>query len=330
MTLRLAVLAGTLLAAGAPASAAEVAWRYQLDLRDLPASTRPAEVSAVVDARVAARAGTATLVSLAVNGIVVARRSAAREGPTVVHARIEDRLLSTRNSIEVSAAAPQCLNCEAALATARPVSAPRFRLEPPSGGATDFSQVVTRYRAGLAVRATSAEDRQLAALVKDALGPRAPADAKAKAVIHAGATPPGGVTPPLRFDLGPVRLVRSDGVEIASDDTLRRSTVVQLLRAGDRPLVWVRPGKAGAVPPELRLDEGDVALFDATGRTLEFSTKRDRAVRIAYGAGVDAYGANRTMELWRFGLLAFWLIATVFLAIVFRRLPRPQQSAAAA
>lgn len=328
-----AAVAGALLATGAQvgsALAAETAWQYRLDLRDLPASTRPAEIKVSVDASVAARAGKAPLIAVAVNGIVIARRQASNSGPTVIRAPIEDRLLSTGNSIEVAAIAAVCPTCDAALGSVRPLDVPRFRLEKARQGATDFSQIVTRYRRAVALRVADPRDGKLAELTKAALAPRASVDARAGAAIHVGARPPRGSVPRLRFDLGPVRLMRSDGVEIVSDETLRRSTVVQLLRAGDRPLVWVRPGEAGAVPAELQLDEGDVAIFDAGGRTMEFSTRRDRAVKISYGPGVDPDGSGRTIELWRIGLLAFWLVATVFLAIVYMRLPRPRQSGATA
>lgn len=317
------------LASAAPVQAAS--WQGNLDLRTLPANTRPSAIAVAVDAREAAARGFTPVISIAVNGIVVAHLPASRTDLTRLSMPLQDRLLSVRNMVEVAASLPDCEAgpCAEALATARPAGPARLSLSSPEAAATDFSQLVTRFRAGVTVHADGADAGRLADLFLREIAPAAPRGTNGPAHLYIDAEPPAGLHPLIRFDLGPVRLMRSDGPEILSAEQLDARTTVQVLRFGAEPVVWIRPG-TGPLPRSMTLDAGDVAIFDERGRDIAFSTARDRAVDITYGEGVDPSGGHRRTLIFRLGLLLLWLVASLFLFRFFRKLPRPQRSDAAA
>lgn len=330
MRLILAAACALLLPGTALARADAVRWTARLDLRELPANTRPASVGVEVDARRAARAGLRPTVAIAVNGIVVGRTAARRTTPTRMAAPLQGRLLSVRNRVEVSLSA-ECGDdpCRRLLSATPAPDTIRFTLGKPEAGVTDLSQIVTRLRPGIAFRSDGgALAGPLAAQLRAALAPHAPADPRAAATVLISRAPPAWARPPLRFDLGPVRLQRSDGATILPAAAMASITAVQLIRGGDRPIVWVRPADDGSLPPRMEIDQGDVALFDRAGRVIGFSTRRDRAVRIAHAPGVDADGAARATAIWRLSLLSLWLAVSVALFLFWRRLPRPARAVA--
>ena len=305
----------------AAARTAARTWASNLDLRTLPADSRPAVIDVAVDAAEAARSGARPLVTLSLNGAVVARRFASRTGPTALRYEPEDRLLSIRNRLEVAVTLPFChvAACADALDSVRLSRQPRARLGPVEPDLTDFAQLPARLRSGIEVRAEAPAGRQLAAMAQAALAPEAPAGEQAPARIVVSDQPPKGSNPRLRFDRGPVALRRSDGAPLVPAAALAGLTVVQLLGTPDRPLLWIRPGEQ--LPPSLDLDHGDIALFDSAGRVLAFSTQVDGAVEIAYPPGADPYGQERATRLWRLSLLAFWILLTIGTLLVLRRLP---------
>jgi hypothetical protein len=306
--------------------AAALSWRAALDLRDLPARTRPAALSVSIDAAEAARLGARPLVSLALNGNVIARRFAAASGPTVVNARPEERLLSVRNRVDIAVTLPFCTGpgCQQVLGSVRLAEPLQIGLGPVRADLTDFSQLPTRLRSGVAIEAQDAPSRAFAELAMAALAPRAPVTEQALARIVVSQQPPAGTRPPLRFDQGPVALQRSDGALLASSAALEGLTVVQLLGSLERPVIWVRPGKR--LPSELELDEGDVALFDHGGRVLAFAA-RDGAVVVANQT--EAAQRERETRLRRLALLAIWVLITLATLLILRRLPPPRQAGAA-
>jgi hypothetical protein len=322
-------LAALLLAAASPSSAGILGAGW-MDLRSLPANTRPGAVAVQIDTREAVRRGYRPTLSLAINGIVLTHLPASGTEVTRLAMPLQDRLLSIRNRVEVAAAVPGCDTpaCADALETVRLTSPARFTLSSPEAAPTDFSQLVTRFRAGVAVDAHGQEAQRLADLFLAEVAPQAPRTEQGPARIHVGAEPPAGLLPLIRFDLGPVGLRRSDGPQILSANDVAARTTVQVLRFGREPLVWIRPG--AAVPTRMEFDSGDIAMFDAEGRDIAFSTKRDRAVEIAFPEGVDPYGGHRRTMIYRLVLLALWLVASIFLFRFFRKLPRPQRSDAAA
>jgi len=309
------------------ADAAALSWQARVDLRDLPARTRPAGLSVSIDAAEAARSGARPLVSLALNGNVVARRFAAADGPTILSARPEDRLLSVRNRVDIAVTLPFCTGsgCRQALDGVRLAEPVRVALGPVRADLTDFSQLPTRLRPGVAIEAPDAAGQVLAELAKAALASNAPVSEVARARIVVSQQPPAGTRPPLRFDQGRVALQRSDGAVLTSASALEELTVVQLLGTRQRPVIWVRPGKR--LPPQLELDAGDVALFDEGGRVLAFSTVRDAAVDIAYPAEVAQM--QRKIRLRHLALLATWVLITLAMLLILRRLPRPRRAGAA-
>lgn len=314
------------------ADARAEAWCYVFDLRNLPAQTRPAAAVAELDMAEPAAAGERRIASLAVNGTVIARRTAQDAGRIAIEAPLQDRLLSTRNVIELAVSSSGCgaNGCPERPGTTRPAGPVRFRLGSPQGEVDDFSQLVTAYRAGIALTAEGPRAEALAALARGALAPAAAIDPGASARLHVAATPPAGTRPLLRFDRGPVRLVRSDGVEEISARVMETMTSVQILAGRDRPMIWIRPGSDAQLPATLELSEGDIALFDRAGRAIAFSSRRDHhALRIDYTAGFDPYGADERMLIWRLVLLGLWLAASIFLFVIYRRLAPPQVSQAA-
>ncbi len=327
IALGLLAVAGPALAALPPAPLSRT-WNYGLDLRRLPPATRPALVTMAVDARSIADIGLVSTVSIALNGNVIAHARADAQRPVWLQVPLTDRLFSVRNRIEVAAVVEGCRQrgCKEAVAAVKLVAAPVFGLAKPEPAPTDFSQLVTRYKAGFTVEAMNDPDRALAAMAVAALAPRSMRQPRPPGRIVVSKEQPEGFVPPLRFDLGPVRLTRSDGVSLYSPDEVADMTVVQILRAGDRPLIWIRPGRADRLPTRLDLDHGDVALFDGRetetrGRVIAFSSLRDRAVRIEYGKGVDVYGEQRSVRIWRWSMFGLWILATIGLIVIYRRLP---------
>lgn len=321
-----------LVAAVLPLAALQAeAWRSSLDLRDLPAMTRPAVAVVEVDTSAAAARDLRPLLTFAINGWVIRREEADPSGKTVLRVPLQDRLISTENTIEVAAILPNCATtvCATALASARPLRPVRFELARPQAEIDDFSQLATTFRAGIAGRAETPREQRLLAMARAALAPRGKLDAAAKAAIYVGPNPPPGATPLLRFDKGPVRLERSDGAVIFSQKEMDAMTAVQVVRGRDRPILWIRPG-TGPLPDELYLSDGDIGLFDGAGRAIAWSRLRDnRAIRINYLAGHDPYAADQTMLTWRIGLAIFWILATLGLIWIYRRIAAPARSEAA-
>jgi len=304
------------------------AWGSTLDLRDLPAMTRPSAAIVEVDTIAAAEQRLRPLITFAINGRVIQRVEADPAGKTVLRVPLRDRLISTQNEIEVAAILPNCSTdtCKIALASARQMRPVRFELSKPQVEIDDFSQLVTTYRAGIAFDAETPRERQLLAVVRGALAPRGRFDADAKAFIHIGSNPPKGTVPLLRFDRGAMQLERSDNKEIFTFEQLQAMTIVQLVRGRDRPMLWIRPG-TGPLPDDMYLSDGDIALFDSEGRAIAWSTSRDdRSIRVTYINGHDPYGGDQMLLYWRVGLAIFWLLASLGLLWVYRRIPAPSRS----
>lgn len=184
-----------------------------------------------------------------------------------------------------------------------------------------FAHLASRYRAGLTLLQGPDVDPAFATLIRDALAPKARPLAEGGGLVYVSRQQPSDFIAPIRFDLGPVGLVRQDGVPVVPPDMLDRLTVVQVLRTGDHPVIWVRPGRD--VPRKLDLDSGDIGIFGRAGRLMAFSYSSDaRTLHPAYAPGVDADGSQRTKRIWRWLLLIGWAAASAGLGLVYRRLPR--------
>lgn len=294
------------------------AWHATLDLRDLPANTRPASLGLSVDARAPARRAVPTRITVSLNGVVIGRAWAEDDRPTALRFDIEDRLLSTRNHVSV-AVTGRCAARACSLGGAELPGGLRVDLAPATPMPLSFAQFVTRFRAGIAVRAIDAQDRQLAEQVIAAIAPRAPRRAEGPAEVIVSRTTPAGIDPDLRFDRGPVEIRTRDGVLLYDERRLNALTIVQVAMRGQTPVLWVRPGTGGKPSAPIELDYGKLALFGTERREIAFSRAQDRAVDIAY-----AYEAQREAQLglyWRLAILVVWLAITAGTFVVLRRMP---------
>ncbi len=292
-----------------------------IDMRDLPARSRLSAVTVDIRGR-AGRDAIRPWVSMAINGVVVARAKLRADGRVTLRADVDERLLSMRSLIEVAAYVPNCgtPRCHA-LAAATRIMGPVRQDHGAARGDATFAQLATRYRAGLTIAQGRDVNPAFATRIRAALAPRSRPLATGGGRVVIARQPPSGHVAPIRFDLGPVGLVRQDGVPLIAPNVLADLTVVQVLRAGDRPVIWVRPGRD--VPPLLDLDGGDVAIFGRSGRVIAFSSDSDmRTLHPAYEPGVDADGSLRAMRLWRWFLLIVWVAASGGLAVIYRRLPK--------
>jgi len=319
--LHLALLAGAATPSGATESARTVIRRDVIDLRDLPARSRLSALTVDLHGR-AGSGDRQPWVSMAVNGVVIARTWLGRQDSVTLRADVDERLLSMRSLVEVAAYVPQCETpyCRALAASVRVVGPVRQDYDAVRADAT-FAHLASRYRAGLTLLQGPDVDPAFGGLVRNALAPRARPLAEGGGLVYVSRQQPPDFIAPIRFDLGPVSLVRQDGVRVIPPDMLDRLTVAQVLRTGDHPVIWVRPGRD--VPRKLDLDSGDIGIFGPSGRLMAFSYASDaRTLHPAYGPGVDADGSQRTKRISRWLLLIGWAAASVGLGLVYRRLPR--------
>lgn len=301
-------------------------WHSTLDLRALPPDSRPAALNAVVDATQAARNGEAPRISIAVNGVVVARAWGHEDGPTNITADLERRFVSTRNRIElkVGAGDAACAGQDCPIAQARLVAGPTVSLRPAVHDPQSFAEFVTRFRGGMQVSAATGRDRAFAALALRAIAPLAPQAATAGAEIVVSRQAPPGTRPPIGFDGGSVEIVDRDGVTLYDARALDRLTIVQMLKRGRTPVLWVRPGPEADLPPGMELDHGSVALFSGSGLEIAFSPDPGGAVKIV--SREERQRAARFEFYWQWSVAAVWLVLTAGFVIVFRRLPVPRAS----
>lgn len=307
-------------------------WHATLDLRTLPAATRPTAIHFALDASDAARSGQAPRITVSLNGIVIAATAAKRSGPTRLSARVENRLLSTRNRVDiaVTATAPRCAVRACDLSAARLIANPVARLGYAQTASTGFSAHITRFRAGIAVTTERPGDGAFADRGIAALAPDAPRRDAGPARIVVSRKTPAGTAPALRFDTGDVHMEDEDGRLLYDGRQLDALTVVQLVEAGPAPVLWIRPGRDAPPPPVMDLDYGSLALFDAQGRVIALDPATDAAARIVYA---QAAGREARLALYtRLALAAFWLLASIGFVFLIRRLPPllPAEAGAAA
>lgn len=295
-------------------------WHATLDLRSLSARTRPTSIGAVVDVHLADTAKEAPQVTITLNGIVIGRAWAKRDGPTHIEAAIEERLLSTRNhfTVAVTALAQQCAASACDVGEAGLNGPIRFALATATSDPVSFAQYVTRFRQGIVIKVTEPRDRALGERAAQAIAPHAPRRAAGPAEIVVGRETPPGTSPALRFDTGPVAIVDRDGRIVYDRARLDAMTLVQMTRRGDTPVLWVRPGTQALPDLPLELDYGTVALFGPAGREIAFVPEQDHAVTIAYSA--DARREARLGLYWRLAVAAVWLALTIGLVVVLRRM----------
>jgi hypothetical protein len=134
---------------------------------------------------------------------------------------------------------------------------------------------------------------------------------------------PAGSSPRVRFDRGRVTVADKAGRTLLDLGGFDSGAVMQLVGAGGKPGLWVKPLAAdGALPgpSELRLDRGDIAFVDQSGVALAMSSERDTLVRIAYPDQVSWFTVAERFRPWIMGTL--WALLTVAFLFGLQRMLR--------
>ena len=127
----------------------------------------------------------------------------------------------------------------------------------------------------------------------------------------------------MRFDRGRVTVTDRGGRTLLDLGGFDGGAVMQLVSAGSKPGLWVKPLAAdGALPgpPELRLDRGDIAFVDRSGVALAMSSERDTLIRIAYPDQVSWLTVAERFRPWIMGTL--WALLTVAFLFGLQRMLR--------
>lgn len=304
----------------------QIAWHTTLDLRGLPANTRPASVAVRLDTHQGASDAVPARVTVALNGVVIGRGWADQKRETSLAVDIEDRLLSTRNHLvfAVTSTGEHCPGTTCALGDIRMDGPIRVTLAPATQRPVSFAQYVTRFRAGLSIKA-DARFRALAERAADAIAPLAPRQAKGPAEVVVSHEVPPGTSPELRFDTGPVEIRNREGAVVYDRRRLDDLTIMQVTTRGETPVLWVRPGRLALPPAPFELDYGRIAMFGPGGREIAFGLEQDHVLQIVYAAQVQREA--QLGRYWRFAVLAAWLVITAGFLFILRRMPPLQPRA---
>lgn len=304
-------------------------WQAALDLRDLPSGSRPSSIAAEVDAGGLLQHGEETFkASISINGIVVAQRAIAPGQKAKLQAELQDRLLSTRNRISVALTAlGQACPTDACDVRNGELRGPiQYSINTATPEPISFAEHITRFRSGVSLHVADPRDSQLGKLAIQSVAPQAPIRMEGPAEIIVSRVPPSGLQAPLRLDTGPVDIKDREGHVLFDQARLEALTIVQLVRRGNRPVLWIRPGTEPVAQEPFELDYGNIALFGSRGREIAFSAKQDHDLTIAYAA--TAIREARTGLYWRLGVAGAWLVLTIGFVGVLRRM-KPIAPAAA-
>lgn len=333
---------------GVSLPAAEIFGRADLsvaiDSRALPADTRIARLA--LDLMVAPDPyGEKAVISLFVNDRLLTSTLAAASGPTRIDLDLPDGLVGTglniRAMVQRRTAGGEC-KFEAQGYPAQILGSSALVLAS-AGTPHDFGDLTTRWRDGVDIilpPSASAPDQALR-LLTELMAPLAPdsvpvnvkfagADFKPDhAFILVSAEPPAGTTPRVRFDRGRVSVNDRSGRTLLDLGGFKSGAVAQLVQAGGKPGIWVKPlaedGRLPA-PASLKLDRGDVAFLDQAGLALAMSTERDTLIQVSYPDQISWGNVAERFHSWIVG--ALWLFATVaFLFALQRMLRRRPRSA---
>jgi hypothetical protein len=140
---------------------------------------------------------------------------------------------------------------------------------------------------------------------------------------------PTGSSPRVRFDRGRVAVADRSGRTLLDLGGFAGGAVVQIVSAGSKPGLWIKPLAAdGALPgpDELRLDRGDIAFVDQFGVALAMSSERDTLIRIAYPDQVSWLTVAERFRPWIVG--AIWALVTVAFLFGLQRMLRRRGAAA--
>jgi hypothetical protein len=146
------------------------------------------------------------------------------------------------------------------------------------------------------------------------------------AVSH---TAPLDSKPLVQFDQGRVAIADRSGRTLLDLGGFNSAAVAQLVTAGGQPGLWIKPfARDGALPNpvELRIDRGDVAVFDDKGTSLAMSTERDTLVKITYPDQVSWATVASRFRPWVIG--ALWILGTVLFLFALQQIYRRRTRAA--
>ena len=95
-------------------------------------------------------------------------------------------------------------------------------------------------------------------------------------VIYIGDAPPPGSQSKVQIANGRMTLTADKGQADIDLPDAGTQTVAQLLDAGGRPILWIRPAAQAPLPATMWLDQGNVAFVAADGSVTPLSTDHDR------------------------------------------------------
>lgn len=307
-------------ALGTVSRRSDAAGRETLSLR-LPATALPAgtRVTGVrIDLALAGtQAGPQPIVSVTMNGLLLGTAVARADGPTHLRLSVPETAQSVDSSLAVTLTRRGDPAGMAFGAHADFLPSSAFVLGA-AGTVADFYQLAPLYKSGVTVVLPDTSPSMLSGTARILRGLVDASDRLDVAVgnpptrgpvVWVSTAPPPGSDPAIRFDSGRVRLVTAVGEILVGAKALRTRTVVQLLKNGAEPILWIRPGRAyGAArnaPTQDPLSRGDVAIVDGGRLQFAFTHGANAFVDIDY---LDRIGLAERLKQYR-----LWMIAAVWL-----------------
>jgi hypothetical protein len=313
-----------------------------IDTRMLPAGTRPSRL--LLEVMVAPDGtGEKAVVSAFVNDRLLGSTVAATGEPTKLDLPLNDGLIGTSASVRVvvqrRSAQGDCRFVPQGY-PAQILGSSAIVLKEAGARAHDFFDLVPHWTNAVEILVPSAAaDRPLAVLplLSDVLVALAPepaaytvrlvpsgiAPSPTAPFVAVSNTPPAGATPHVRFDHGRVAVADRSGKIVLDLGGLSVGAVAQVINAGDKPGLWIKPLAADGTlpaPTHARLSHGDVAFIDRSGVALALSTERDALVRVTYPDQVSWLTVADRFRPWILGSL--WFVAAIGFLFALQRMLR--------
>ncbi len=274
------------------------------------------------------------IATIALNGQVLGSRTVRPGTSARLAATVPEGLATTTNRIDVSVlrheVAGDCAHGPARQ-VARLAASSHVTLAP-ADAPTDFRDLPALLAGGVTLVLPDAPSGQtvgaLSGLLTGMLGAATPLavrygtsmPARGAVIWVADKAPPGLVAPIPQGRHG-ARIRDVEGATLVAASAMQAMTLVQLLHDGERPVLWVRPGRDFAalarLPAGAELGYGDVALYDAQGRAFAMSTERERLVRIDHEGDFDLAAWMAAKHVWL--VLGAWLAITALFAWLLRQ-----------
>lgn len=313
-----------------------------IDTRMLPAGTKPTRL--ILDVMVAPDGtGEKAVVSAFINERLVDSAVAATGEATRLDIPRADGLIGATASVRVvvqrRSAQGDC-RFEPQGYPAQILGSSAIVLERADTSAQDFSDLVPHWANGVEIslpQAASTRPLDVLPLVADLINALAPetapftvsfagqaaAPSMSGSFIAVSNSPPQGAAPRVRFDRGRVVVADRSGHTLLDLGGFAGGAVAQVVNAGDRPGLWIKPlAPDGALPapPALKLERGDVAFLDQRGVALALSTERDTLVRLTYPEQVSWVTIADRFRTWIVGSL--WVLVTIGFLFALQRMLR--------